>query len=55
METKFILLHVNSHAHRAENYYFPAEIGALEFNLLNGVSRTYNQIIGICKYRKLPI
>ncbi|KAL4104815.1 hypothetical protein QTP88_020091 [Uroleucon formosanum] len=46
---KFILLHINCHTHNEEQYYFPAEIAALEFNLLNGVSRTYHQIIGLSK------
>lgn len=43
-------MHINCHTHNGEQYYFPAEIAALEFNLLNGVSRTYHQIIGLCKY-----
>ncbi|XP_016658226.1 protein maelstrom homolog [Acyrthosiphon pisum] len=46
---KFVLLHINCHTHNGEQYYFPAEIAALEFNLLNGVSRTYHQIIGLSK------
>lgn len=49
LEKKFILLHINCHSHNGEQYYFPAEIAALEFNLINGVSRTYHKIIGISK------
>ncbi|XP_026806579.1 protein maelstrom 1-like [Rhopalosiphum maidis] len=48
-EKKFILLHINCHTHNGEQYYFPAEIAAVEFNLINGVSRTYHKIIGISK------
>ncbi|KAL4097425.1 hypothetical protein QTP88_022207 [Uroleucon formosanum] len=49
LNKKFILLHINCHAHDEEQYYFPAEIAALEFSLINGISRTYHQIIGISK------
>lgn len=48
-------MHVNCHAHVGEQYYFPAEIAVLEFNLLNGVSRTFHRIIGICKYKYMKI
>lgn len=51
----FILLHVNCHAHVGEHYYFPAEIAVLDFNLLNGVSRTFHRIIGLCKYTNISI
>ncbi|XP_025419631.1 uncharacterized protein LOC112689961 isoform X2 [Sipha flava] len=47
LNTKFILLHVNCHAHEAEKYYFPAEIAALKFNLSKGVLHTYHQIVGL--------
>lgn len=50
LDKKFILLHVNCHSHNSEQYYFPAEIAALEFNLRNGIDRTYHQMIGLCKY-----
>lgn len=46
---KFILLHINCHTQNEEQYYFPAEIAALEFSLIDGISRTYHQIIGISK------
>ncbi|XP_060868296.1 protein maelstrom homolog isoform X2 [Metopolophium dirhodum] len=46
---KFILLHINCHTHGEERYYFPAEIAALEFSLIDGISRTYHQVIGISK------
>lgn len=49
LNKKFILLHINCHSHAGEQYYFPAEIAAIEFNLKNGLSRTYHQIIGISK------
>ncbi|XP_026818394.1 uncharacterized protein LOC113557211 isoform X1 [Rhopalosiphum maidis] len=49
LNKKFILLHINCHSHDGEQYYFPAEIAALEFNLKDGLSRTYHQIIGISK------
>lgn len=48
-----MLLHINCHAHDGEQYYFPAEISALEFSLLNGVTRLYQKIIGICKCNTL--
>ncbi|XP_060845373.1 uncharacterized protein LOC132924956 [Rhopalosiphum padi] len=46
LNKKFILLHINCHSFDEEQYYFPAEISAIEFNLKNGLSRTYQQIIG---------
>eukprot|EP00102_Acyrthosiphon_pisum_P013594 XP_008183232.2 PREDICTED: protein maelstrom 2 [Acyrthosiphon pisum] len=46
---KFILLHINCHTNIEERYYFPAEIAALEFSLIDGISRTYHQVIGISK------
>jgi len=49
LKKKFILLHVNCHAHVGEQYYFPAEIAAIEFNLSSGISRTFHRIIGISK------
>ncbi|XP_025203187.1 protein maelstrom homolog isoform X2 [Melanaphis sacchari] len=49
LNKKFILLHINCHSHDGEQYYFPAEIAALEFNLKNGIFRTYHQMIGISK------
>ncbi|XP_050425999.1 protein maelstrom 2-like [Adelges cooleyi] len=49
LDKKFILLHVNSHTHSSEHYYFPAEIAAIEFTLKNGVSRTYYQMVGVSK------
>lgn len=45
-------MHINCHTLDEEQYYFPAEIAALEFSLKNGLSRTYHQVIGICKYLK---
>lgn len=45
-------MHINCHTHNGEQYYFPAEIAAIKFNLKNGLSQTYHQIIGICKYLK---
>jgi len=45
-------LHINCHSLDEEHYYFPAEIAALEFNLKQGLLRTYHQVIGICKYIK---
>jgi len=45
-------LHINCHTQAEEKYYFPAEIAALEFSLIDGISRTYHQVIGICKYLK---
>lgn len=53
LKTNFILFHVNCHAHVGEQYYFPAEIALLEFNLLNGVSRTFHRIIGLCKHKNI--
>ncbi|CAI6354049.1 unnamed protein product [Macrosiphum euphorbiae] len=47
LKKKFILLHINCHTEEVEQYYFPAEIAALEFSLLDGISRTYHQVIGI--------
>jgi len=52
LKEKFILLHINCHSHVGEQYYFPAEIAVLEFNLSTGVTRTFHKIIGICKYKK---
>ncbi|VVC25181.1 High mobility group box domain,Maelstrom domain [Cinara cedri] len=49
LDTNFILVHVNSHSHNGEQYYFPAEIAALQFNLKDGVKHTYHQIIGLSK------
>ncbi|XP_026820082.1 protein maelstrom homolog [Rhopalosiphum maidis] len=49
LNKKFILLHVNCHSYDEEQYYFPAEISAIEFNLKNGLFRTYHQIIGFSK------
>lgn len=49
LNKKFVLLHVNYHAHFGDQYYFPAEIALLEFSLLHGISRSYHQIIGISK------
>ncbi|XP_008185055.1 protein maelstrom 2 [Acyrthosiphon pisum] len=46
---KFILLHINCHTENIEQYYFPAEIAALEFSLIDGIYRTYHQVIGISK------
>lgn len=53
LNKKFILLHVNCHVHEGEKYYFPAEIAALEFNLSEGVLRTYHQIVGLGQYFKI--
>ncbi|CAI6374378.1 unnamed protein product [Macrosiphum euphorbiae] len=47
LKKKFILLHINCHTEEQEQYYFPAEIAALEFSLIDGISRTYHQVIGI--------
>ncbi|XP_022168009.1 protein maelstrom isoform X2 [Myzus persicae] len=49
LDKKFFLLHINCHTLDEEQYYFPAEIAALEFSLKNGLSRTYHQVIGISK------
>ncbi|KAL5237523.1 hypothetical protein ACI65C_004933 [Semiaphis heraclei] len=49
LNKKFILLHINCHSLDEERYYFPAEIAALEFNLKQGLFRTYHQVIGISK------
>ncbi|XP_050433420.1 protein maelstrom 2-like isoform X2 [Adelges cooleyi] len=49
LNKKFILIHVSSHSHLEERYFFPAEISALEFTLSNGFSRIYHQIVGIAK------
>lgn len=48
LNKKFLLLHVNYHYRNGEKY-FPAEIAVQEFSLLNGISRTYHQIIGNAK------
>ncbi|VVC45129.1 High mobility group box domain,Maelstrom domain,Protamine-like [Cinara cedri] len=49
LNKNFILVHINSHTHYGEHYYFPAEIAALEFNLKDGAKHTYHQIIGLSK------
>jgi hypothetical protein len=49
LKKKFILVHINCHTQNEEQYYFPAEIAALEFSLMIGISRTYHQVIGISK------
>ncbi|KAL4104283.1 hypothetical protein QTP88_019588 [Uroleucon formosanum] len=46
---KFILFHINCHTLDEEQYYFPAEIAALEFNLIDGISHTFHCVIGISK------
>jgi len=42
-------LHINCHTHHGEQYYFPAEIAAIKFNLSTGICDSFHQIIGISK------
>lgn len=53
MNQKFILLHVHCYANPMEQYYFPAEIAALEFSLKDGILRSYHELIGLCKYKNI--
>lgn len=53
LNQKFILLYTNCYTHPDEQYYFPAEIALLEFNLKHGVLRSHHELIGLCKYKNI--